>query len=323
METRATVVPLSGPVSIEVSVIVPVRDRLTELARCLLAIGSQDFRPASYEVIVCDDGSTEDVQSLVREVTQRGGNWVYLRQNPKGPSAARNLGIRHARGAIVAMTDSDTIPQPDWLAKLCQTLAEHPEAAAVEGQVYAKNEGEYGPLGEGPTNKNGGVYLTCNCAYRRAVLLQAGGFDESFPYAAYEDTELAARVQQFGPIVWQPAAVVIHPERPLTVQGVLNKLRHWEYVLIMGMRYGYLAWRRYPVKHPRLRVAALAVLALPVAKFKKAAGWLATHPAAALRLMLLGTLEAVGALLLVAPKALFADYSGRVVRKDYLSNLHD
>ncbi len=301
----------------------PVRNRLAELARCLAALDAQDFPLASYEVIVCDDGSTEDVQSLVRDVTQRGGNWVYLRQSPKGPGAARNLGIRHARGAIVAMTDSDTIPQPDWLAMLCQTLAEHPAAAAVEGQVYAPNEGEYGPLGEGPTNRSGGVYLTCNCAYRRAVLRRVGGFDESFPYPAYEDTELAARAQQFGSIVWQPAALVLHPERALTTQGVLKKLRHWEYVLIMGLRYGYLAWRKYPVKHPRLRVAFLATLVLPAAKFRKALNWFGSQPVASIQLALFGLIEAAGAIVLVAPKALFADYSQRVIRKDYLGIVND
>ena len=319
METRTVTDALSAQSAIEVSIIVPTRDRLAELERCLIALAEQEFPSASYEVIVCDDGSTADVPGLLQRIKQHGGNWSYLRQNPKGPSAARNLGIRRARGAIVAMTDSDTIPSRDWLAKLTQALTENPAAVGTEGRVYAGNAGEFGLLGEGPTNQDGSVYLTCNCAYRRAVLLRAGGFDETFPYPAYEDTELAARAQQFGPIIWQPEAVVIHPERPLTLRGVLKKLRHWEYVLIMGLRYGYLAWRKYPVKHPRLRVAALAVLALPSAKFKKALRYIGAQPANALKLMLFGVLEAAGALFLVVPKTLFADYSGRVVRRDYLN----
>jgi GT2 family glycosyltransferase len=309
--------------SIRVSVVVPTRNRLGELKKCLTALRQQNFPKEDYEIIVCDDGSVEDVKSLVLELAQGRSTWRYLRQNPKGPGAARNLGIKHAYGAIVAMTDSDTLPEPNWLIKLWEALERNQNAVAVEGRVYAQNEGEYGPLGEGPTNKSGGVYLTCNCAYRREVLLKVGGFDESFPFPAYEDTELAARVQQFGPIVWQPDAVVVHPERALTTRGVIKKLHHWEYVLIMGFRYGYLAWRQYPVKYPRVRVALLSTLVLPAAKFGKALSWLGSQPIASFKLALFGLIESLGATLLVAPKALFANYSKRVVRKDYLGGLND
>ncbi len=307
--------------TIRVSVVVPTRNRLAELEKCLTALSKQEFPRQDYEVIVCDDGSVEDVKSLVLELRQAGGNWIYLKQNAKGPGAARNLGIRHARGEVVAMTDSDTLPDFQWLTKLWQALLENPAAVAVEGRVYAQNEGQYGPLGEGPTNNSGGVYLTCNCAYRRQVLLKAGGFDETFPFPAYEDTELAARAQQFGRIVWQPDAIVIHPERPLTACGVLKKLQHWEYVLIMGLRYGYLAWRQYPVKHPRLRVALLATLVLPAAKFRKALNWFGSQPTASIQLAFLGLVEAAGAIMLVVPKALFADYSQRVIRKNFLEGV--
>lgn len=308
--------------SILVSVVVPTRDRLIELKQCLTALDRQDFPKESYEVIVCDDGSAEDVKSLVLEFAQSGGNWTYLRQKTKGPGAARNLGIKQARGVIVAMTDSDTLPESNWLTKLWEALLENQDAVAVEGRVYAQNEGQYGPLGEGPTNKSGGVYLTCNCAYRREALLKAGGFDESFPFPAYEDTELAARVQHFGPIVWQPDAIVVHPERVLTTRGVIKKLHHWEYVLIMGFRYGYLAWRQYPVKHPRVRVALLSTLVLPAAKFRKALRWFMSQPVASFKLIYFGFVEAIGATVLVAPKALFANYSKRIVRKDYLGTLN-
>lgn len=307
---------------IRISVVVPTRNRSVELRQCLTALCVQDFPKQDYEVIVCDDGSTEDVESIVLKFSQDEGNWVYLRQSPKGPGAARNLGIRQARGEVVAMTDSDTLPDPKWLTKLWQTLVENQAAVAVEGRVFAQNEGQYGPLGEGPTNKSGGVYLTCNCAYRRQVLLKAGGFDESFPFPAYEDTELAARAQQFGEIAWQPEAIVIHPERPLTTHGVLKKLHHWEYVLIMGFRYGYLAWRKYPVRHPRLRVVLLATCVLPLAKFRKAWRFAGSQPVASFKLAFWGLLEAFGAILLVVPHALFADYSHRIIRKDYLGSVN-
>ncbi|MCG3163514.1 MAG: hypothetical protein JMDDDDMK_04945 [Acidobacteria bacterium] len=304
--------------NIEVSIVIPTRDRSEDLRLCLRALVSQDFPPEGYEAIVCDDGSEEDISKVVDEFRQTGFNVRFLRQEQKGPAAARNLGIRNARGSIVAMTDSDTLPDRHWLLKLYQALANNPDAVAVEGRVYAANEGEFDPLGEGPANKSGGVFLTCNCAYRRAALIEIGGFDETFPYPAYEDTELAARAQQIGRIVWEPEAVVVHPQRPLTLKAVMKKLRHWEYVLLMGRRYGYLAWKQYPVRHPGLRVALLSVVALPVAKFKTAAKWIGRKPKEAVKLFFYGVVESLGAMALVAPMALFGRSREKVDRRKYL-----
>jgi glycosyltransferase involved in cell wall biosynthesis len=290
---------------IEFSVIIPVHNRREDLRRCLLAIAAQDFPRDGFEVIIGDDGSNEDLRPVIEEARGFGVDIKYFRQEQKGPAAARNLCIRHAGGRIVAMTDSDSLPHRSWLRKLAEGFNGNPDALAIEGKVYADNEGEFDPLGEGPTNKTGGVYLTCNCAYRRDVLLHVGGFDEAFPYPAYEDTELAARVRRFGSIIWQPEAIVIHPQRKLTLRTVLKKLRHWEYVLIMGYRYGYLAWERYPVNHPGLRVAALSVIALPYAKLRAASRWMVRRPVAAIKLACFGVIESIAALLIVAPRALF------------------
>ncbi|MGH8692821.1 MAG: glycosyltransferase [Burkholderiales bacterium] len=304
--------------AIEISVVIPTRNRAGDLRRCLAAIAAQRFPREKYEVIVCDDGSSEDIAAVVREFEAAGLIANYARQEPKGPAAARNLGIARSRGRIVAMTDSDTVPDRDWLAKLYEALEADAGAVAVEGKVFADNEGQFDPLGDGPSNKSGGVFLTCNCAYRRDVLLRIGGFDETFPYPAYEDAELAARAQELGRIVWQPEAVVLHPQRPLTARAVLKKLHHWEYVLLMGFRYGYLAWRRYPTRHPRLRVVLLSVIALPLAKFKTAASWFFRKPLASLKLAGFGIVEAAGALVLVAPKVLLGDYKEKIVRRNYL-----
>lgn len=304
--------------AIEVSVVIPSRNRRDDLARCLAALSLQDFPKHEFEVIVCDDGSTESLVEAVEAAKRAGVQARCIRQEGKGPAAARNLGIANARAGIVAMTDSDTLPDKNWLRKLCEALAQNADAVGAEGKVYAKNEAEFGPLGEGPANKSGGVYLTCNCAYRREALVEVGGFDETFPYPAYEDTELAARMLQIGRIVWQPEAIVIHPQRPLTLRAVLNKLKHWEYVLLMGYRYGYLAWPRYPVSSPRLRVVALSIAALPLSKFKTAACWMGSKPAVAGKLLLYGVAESLGALFWVAPRVLFTSYRDRIIRRRYL-----
>lgn len=303
----------------DVSVIIPARNRPLELRRVLESLARQDFALARFEVLVCDDGSTTDLRSFTEDLSGDGFTVRYLRQPAKGPAAARNLGIRNSLGRIIAMTDSDTLPDRAWLGRLVGALEADPEAGGVEGKVFADNAGQYDPLGEGPTNLTGGVFLTCNCAYRRVVLDQVGGFDESFLYPAYEDTDLAARVSETGMrILWQPEAVVMHAQRPLTVRAVWKKLHHWEYVLLMGLRYGYLGWKKYPTKHPRLRVAVLSAIVLPFAKFRSAATWFARKPASSIKLAMFGLVEAFGALIFVVPKVLFGNYSRRLVRGSFL-----
>jgi glycosyltransferase involved in cell wall biosynthesis len=300
------------------SVIIPVHNRSAELQACLSALVAQDFPLEQFEVIICDDGSTEDFSQIIAEARRQQLQITHVKQTNKGPAAARNLGIKHAQAEIVAMTDSDTLPNVSWLRKLIEALATDPSAVGVEGRVSADNENEFAPLGEGPENKSGGVYLTCNMAYRRQVLFDVGGFDETFPFPAYEDVELAARAIQRGKILWQPAAQITHPQRPLTLRTVWKKLKHWEFVLRMGCRYGYFGWPRYPTKWPKLYLIGLAVIALPLSKWKQAAAYLTINPIAAAKLSLFGLVESLGALLLVVPKAIFSSRQKLVERQRYL-----
>ena len=310
--------PAKEQQTLAASVIIPVHNRKSELQACLWALAQQDFPLRQFEVIICDDGSTEDFSQVLAEARQRQLQISYVRQPNKGPAAARNLGIKHAKAEIVAMTDSDTLPDAAWLKNLIEALAADPSAVGVEGRVFANNESEFAPLGEGPENQSGGVYLTCNMAYRRRVLVEVGGFDETFPFPAYEDVELAARAIQRGKILWQPAAVITHPQRPLTLKTVWKKLKHWEFVLRMGYRYGYFGWPRYPTKWPRLYLIGLSVVALPLSKWKQAASCLMTNPAAAAKLFLFGLAESLGALLLVVPKTIFSSSRKLAERQRYL-----
>lgn len=310
--------PAKEQQTLAASVIIPVHNRKSELQACLSALAQQDFPLSQFEVIICDDGSTEDFSQVLAEARQRQLQISYVRQPNKGPAAARNLGIKHAKAEIVAMTDSDTLPDAAWLKNLIEALAADPSAVGVEGRVFANNENEFAPLGEGPENQSGGVYLTCNMAYRRRVLVEVGGFDETFPFPAYEDVELAARAIQRGKILWQPAAVITHPQRPLTLKTVWKKLKHWEFVLRMGYRYGYFGWPRYPTKWPKLYLIGLSVVALPLSKWKQAASCLMTNPAAAAKLFLFGLAESLGALLLVVPKTIFSSSRKLAERQRYL-----
>ncbi|NLD44972.1 MAG: glycosyltransferase [Chloroflexi bacterium] len=100
-----------------VSVIIPTYNRAGYLALALRSIARQSLRPA--EVIVVDDGSTDDTQNVVRA---SGLDVRYLRQNHEGVAAARNRGVRAATGDLIAWLDSDDLWEPSFLATLVPLL---------------------------------------------------------------------------------------------------------------------------------------------------------------------------------------------------------
>lgn len=186
-----------------VTVVIPTFNRSSLLRRTLAAIAAQEgISAAAVEVVVVDDGSTDDTAAVAAGFP----SVVYLRQANAGPAAARNRGWAAATAPVVAFTDDDTVPSSSWLADLSAVFAADPGLAAVGGAVaplhvsfltrFVQAE-QHASHGTGPDGQI--KYLvTANCAYRREVLASLGGFDESFPAASGEDTDLTLRAQASG-----------------------------------------------------------------------------------------------------------------------------
>jgi glycosyltransferase involved in cell wall biosynthesis len=202
----------------EVSVVIPTYKRPEMLARCLSALVRQDIAPRRFEIIVCDDGPDEGTRHVVEAFAiERRLHGGYVRYVPvtetQGPAGARNCGWRLARSGIIAFTDDDTIPAPDWLRLGLQAMT--PDVGAAAGRISI-------PLGDTPTDYEldaAGLgqaeFATANCFVRREVLARVGGFDERFTAAWREDSDLQFSILEAGEdIACAPQAVVEHPVRP-------------------------------------------------------------------------------------------------------------
>lgn len=170
---------------------------------------------APHEIIVVDDGSTDDTPEVLRRF---GDRLRVVRQPNGGPSSARNRGIREATGEFVAMTDSDCLPAPDWLGTLIEGF-DSPRVAGVGGVVKGVDENLLSVyvdaihlLDPGKNAKGEVQYLvTANACFRREALLAAGLFDERFRKPGAEDTELGRRLYDLGyELKAAPAALVLH-----------------------------------------------------------------------------------------------------------------
>lgn len=192
-----------------VSVVIPTRHRLESLAACLqrLAPGAQTLDAAEYEVVVADDGDTNDTRALL----ERSFPWAKWTAGPRrGPASNRNAGVRASRGEWIAFTDDDTLPDRDWLEQL---LAASDNVRAVEGRTVCRL-GVRSPREHAPINEAGGCWWTSNLAIRRDAFDAIGGFDERFTVPHMEDADLRERAFAAN-VSWRfaPKAIVDHPPR--------------------------------------------------------------------------------------------------------------
>jgi hypothetical protein len=175
----------------------------------------------------------------------------------------------------------------------------------VEGKVVPSGE-DYGPLGMSPVNQEGGVFLTCNIAYRRDVLLRIGGFDEGFPFPAFEDTDLASAVASYGPIVWAPDAEVHHPRRRWTLQRALREIRFNRALLRYARRYKAMGWEGRRTQFPVARTVWSAVVALPAGRVLRGFKSIPRYPAESVEYIGIAAAQGLAASVLIWPEVLAA-----------------
>lgn len=156
---------------VEASVIVPARNAAPTLPRTLRALAEQDFG-GSYEVIVVDDGSTDRTAALTREAP---GPVTVLEQAARGPAEARNLGVAHAGGPLLAFCDADVFPAPGWLRAGADALR---RADLVQGHVLPDPEAPMGPFDRTLwITFEVGLYETASLFVTRELFDRVGGFE--------------------------------------------------------------------------------------------------------------------------------------------------
>jgi GT2 family glycosyltransferase len=210
-----------------VSVIIPNWNGARWLERCLRALRTQRFQ--DFELILVDNGSTDDSQGLARRDYPEV-RWVGLPHN-MGFAAAVNRGIRAARGELIALLNNDTEVDPGWLEALVDAMDRHSDVAMLASRMrkdaerdridsvgcrlnwdgFAMSLGD-GELDDGRFDQEREVFCPCGGAalYRRALFDAIGLFEESF-FAYCEDVDLGFRAQLAGHrCLYVPDAVVYH-----------------------------------------------------------------------------------------------------------------
>lgn len=263
-----------------VSVVVPTYNRANLLRKLLDSLKAQTYPSNRFEVIVVDDGSTDETEQVVREFAQTVPFTVrYLRQSRKGPAAARNLGIQHSKGEIIAFVDSDVTVTNEWITNAVRYFKDN-RVDGVEGRT--ETVGMETPFAHKASNRRGGQFLTCNIFYSKSVLQKVGGFDESFRSPHREDSDLAWRVLDAGGrIVFAPDVIAFHPYFPKRPLEALKSYAVLQYDYLLYFKHpkrfreaGWFPNLRHHLLHCALGITTLVALAVKSYLFAAVSGCL-------------------------------------------------
>jgi glycosyltransferase involved in cell wall biosynthesis len=203
-----------------VSVIVPTYQRARLLGNCLQAIAAQRFPREQFEVVVVDDGSEVSPRDVVAQFS-RSLDVRLIEQRNAGPGSARNAGARAARGAYIAFTDDDCLPDPLWLSAIAAHIEAHPGLAVGGSIINVLEEGLCSTASQmlidflyeyyNENADDSRFFITSNLTFPADAFRALGGFDVTFPLAGGEDRDMCDRWREHGhQLTYAPDAIVRH-----------------------------------------------------------------------------------------------------------------
>ncbi len=240
----------------KISVVIPTYEREQLVPRAIESVLAQSFMP--YEIIVVDDGSTDNTKKVLSEKFGKKIRYFYKKNG--GVSSARNYGMRKAKGDLVAFLDSDDIWMKDKLEIQTEYLRRYPKLDFVfsdcnnvrDGKIVTKSLLAYSEHGDKIAGSEGiiknmlnyiieeNMISTSTVLFRRACIKKAGYMDEDLPVA--EDREYwirLASVFNFGYVGGVLASRILHGKNLVDDQIKLLEANIKLYKLLKSGRYRF------------------------------------------------------------------------------------
>jgi cellulose synthase/poly-beta-1,6-N-acetylglucosamine synthase-like glycosyltransferase len=261
------------------SIIIPVKNEERVIARLLNSLSELNYPVEKREIIIVEDGSIDKTNGLCTDFAKRNTNVRILSKSiSNGKPSALNLGLKYAKGEIVAIFDADNVPAHDAIFAAVKYF-EDPKVAAVQGRTASINPKENmltqfisyeeavwcEAYLRGKDVLNLFVHLKGSCQFiRRDILSQLKGFDEAF---LSEDMELSARIVERNYRIRYASDVMALQESPSTLRTLFRQRTRWfRGTMEVALKYGRLMTKLNRVKFdaettlfaPFILVASLA-----------------------------------------------------------------
>jgi glycosyltransferase involved in cell wall biosynthesis len=261
----------SGRSAPRIAVVAPSHDRPLRLRWLLNALEEQTLGTDAFEVVICHDSRGPETEALLREHPLAAAGvlrHVTLEPGSGPPGLQRNRGWRLAAAPLIAFTDDDCLPPPEWLARALEAARIRP-GQVVQGSTRPDPD-ELSVALHAPHARSQTIdppvpwAQTCNIVYPRSLLDRLGGFDETMDGG--EDAELAQRAIAAGAILaGAPEVLTYHAVHARGLLGTLRTLPRWQHLAGLVKRHpalrrsftARLFWRE---THPLLLLGAGGIL---------------------------------------------------------------
>jgi glycosyltransferase involved in cell wall biosynthesis len=209
----------------KVSILIASYNRSSSLLKFLQELASQVVpEDLDWEVLIVDNNSTDGTGKAVAPLVEKNPQrFRYFLETRQGKSAALNTGIKESKGEILAFTDDDCLPNPDWLSSIVEEFSADPSLGAIGGRVELYNKQDK-PVSIrtctqrtliSTPNQLFSLLIGCNMAVHRRVCERVQEFDTSLGPGnrtrALEDMDFLYRIYKQGfKMVYSPAVLVFH-----------------------------------------------------------------------------------------------------------------
>ena len=207
--------------NVRLSVVIPTRNRSALLTRSIQTLLEQDFSSAEYEIVVVDDGSTDNTKAVVESfIDGREPEVTYVATDGSGINRARNMGVDLARAELIAFVDDDIEAPMTWASAVVAAGDRRPDAGCYGGRILVKPDR---PLPRtcgaemfatrfdaGPVEREVKKVFGTNLVIRRSAFDHVGRFEESLRYAGDEEEWEHRYTRGGGRIFYFPEIWVWH-----------------------------------------------------------------------------------------------------------------
>ena len=227
---------LDNTKSVGFSIVIPTYNKNVVLMHCLEALCHQSVDKAIFEVLIVNDGGNNEISEIIGLFKNRL-NLRYFYQKNKGPAAARNLGIKNAKGDIILFLDDDSLPKIDWLENVIQAWKIFSDYDGIGGytlsettdNIYCRVNSDFFNwyLDLYADDKLHPFLVTCNAGYRKRILSRIDNFDERFKKASGEDRDLNIKISKIGGKLRLDKKILVYHDKDLTFLTFAKK--HYNY----------------------------------------------------------------------------------------------
>lgn len=234
------------------------------LERVLDACFEQTVPPSEYEVVLVNDGSTDETPGVIERALSRAAcTFTVINQPNSGLAKGRNAGIARATGERIIFIDDDVLPLPNFVEQHLRSHLNHPKAVVRGGAINVESFDDLPPPVWNIRHYSGNFFWTTNVSVPLVTIRAIGGFNESFSEYGWEDIDVGLRLR-FGGVkaVFNPRALVYHWKprpRSANVEKMIRQARaqartavqlaqihpHWRTYLATGLnpvQRGFHAW---------------------------------------------------------------------------------